>query len=109
MLSQIVTNRNFHTALEHDEPKTRKSLSMIKTPPPFEFLGFDGSMFMFKIPASSDIQYFSANKLTKNSLLTLAPIDWWDNNGFEYLVGAGLTKAVNWLIQENYKVEMEAK
>ena len=77
--------------------------------PPFKFLGFDGYHYKFRISASEHILWFSAPQLTKNNLLTLAPLDWWGKNGYEYLVGAGLTQAVNWLIQEGQKLEMEAK
>lgn len=69
---------------------------------PFKFLGFekfeDKLHFVFFIENNNQVVKYSAASLSKNSMLTLAPINWWEIH-FPKKQGFDLDGAVNWIIQ----------
>lgn len=71
----------------------------------FRFLGFDKSddkmVYVFFVYGSNQVVKYSASSLTKNNLIALAPINWWESE-FPSKKSMDIDAAVNWIIQTSH-------
>jgi len=72
----------------------------------FRFLGFEkgehGPLFHFFVNASKTVNSFSASGLTKPNLMTIAPLQWWEDE-FPTKNGFDINAAQNYLINLSLK------
>jgi len=75
----------------------------LESNPYFRLLGFDKTesgvqAFFFYRKGSNTLLRLTASAMSKNNLMTLAPLQWWESS-FEGKKGIDVDAAINWLIQ----------
>lgn len=71
---------------------------------PFSFLGFTADHFVFYQHEQKQIKFISQNGFVENTLLNLAPLNWWEDLFPKEKGGIDKSAAVNWINRESNRV-----
>lgn len=71
---------------------------------PFSFLGYTNDHFVFYQHEQKQLKFVSQNGFQENTLLNLAPLNWWEELFPKEKGGIDKTSAVNWINRESNRV-----